>query len=229
MMGRRIERRNPSHSMALVLGIAMVAGGCSFRERPDDAYRRAVKTVATQMPSKPHATEQRETRYASGALRERFSVYKDEKGRELMHGVYTKFHPNGQKKIECEFRDDDLVSSITRWDENGQMRASVFSPRIVWKQGAETEWFPNGQKGSEFSYESGIAKKERWWYSSGALAIERTVLDKEVKGIEGVVKVWRPDGRRLREAHWGVGWVTKARLWDESGRETAWNDDVDKR
>jgi len=219
-----LEVRISARTGASLLAVALLAtgSGCGYRERPDDAYRRSLKTVEDQMPHKPHTTEIRETRYANGALRERFSVYRDDKGKELMHGVYTRFHPNGRKKIECEFRDDDLVSSISKWYDNGQLRASVFSPRIVWKQGSETQWLANGRKGSEFVYESGIAKTERWWYPNGQLAIERTVLDKEVRGTDGQIMIWRSNGDKLREARWSTGWNTKVRIWDDAGRVSAW-------
>jgi len=221
-MSHRNSKRSARDLLAVMSASLLLGTACGYRERPDDAYRRAVKAVEKEMPHQQHVTAVRETRYPNGALRERFSVYRDESGKERMHGIYTKFHPNGQKKLECEFREDDLVGSIKKWYPDVQLRASVFSPRIVWKEGSETQWRPDGRKGSEFLYESGIAKIERWWYPNGTLAIERTVLDKEVKGTDGLVTVWRPNGTKLREARWTTGWNTKVRVWDEAGNASAW-------
>jgi len=55
--------------------------------------------------------------------------------------------------------------------------------------------------------------------------MERTVLDKEIRGSEGLITVRRADGRMLREVHWTEGWKTKVRQWDAAGHDSVWVED----
>jgi hypothetical protein len=48
--------------------------------------------------------EQRQAYYPNGFLKERYWVYR-EGGREVMHGLYTGWFPNGEREVEILYRD----------------------------------------------------------------------------------------------------------------------------
>jgi hypothetical protein len=48
--------------------------------------------------------EQRQAYYPNGCLKERYWVYR-ESGREVMHGLYTSWFPNGEREVEILYQD----------------------------------------------------------------------------------------------------------------------------
>ena len=67
--------------------------------------------------------EQRQARYPNGALKERYWVYRDG-GREVMHGLYTGFFPNGEPQVEILYRDGSEVTK-TYFSEQGAVVGTV--------------------------------------------------------------------------------------------------------
>src|SRR5690349_17306810 len=67
--------------------------------------------------------EQRQEFYANGTLKERFWVY-DRDGREVMHGLYVAYYPNGYREVEILYRDGVEVTK-TYFTERGRVQGVV--------------------------------------------------------------------------------------------------------
>lgn len=67
--------------------------------------------------------EQRQNFYANGALKERFWVYQGD-GREVMHGMYVSYFPNGQREVEILYQDGSEVVK-TFYSERGAILGTV--------------------------------------------------------------------------------------------------------
>jgi hypothetical protein len=61
--------------------------------------------------------EQRQAFYPNGFLKERYWVYR-EGGREVMHGLYTGYFPNGEREVEILYRDGSEMTK-TYFSEQG--------------------------------------------------------------------------------------------------------------
>jgi hypothetical protein len=62
--------------------------------------------------------EQRQAYYPNGFLKERYWVYR-EAGREVMHGLYTGWFPNGEREVEILYRDGS-ESTKTYFSDQGR-------------------------------------------------------------------------------------------------------------
>lgn len=67
--------------------------------------------------------EQRQEFYTNGAIKERFWVYERD-GREVMHGLYVAYYPNGYREIEVLYQDGAEVSR-TYFTERGTVQGRV--------------------------------------------------------------------------------------------------------
>jgi antitoxin component YwqK of YwqJK toxin-antitoxin module len=67
--------------------------------------------------------EQRQAFYPNGVLKERYWVYRDG-GREVMHGLYTGFFPNGEPQVEILYRDGSEATK-TYFSEQGAVVGTV--------------------------------------------------------------------------------------------------------
>lgn len=67
--------------------------------------------------------EQRLERYGDGTLKERFWVYSRD-GREVMHGLYVAYYPNGQREVEILYRDGSEVTK-TYYSDRGTVIGTV--------------------------------------------------------------------------------------------------------
>jgi hypothetical protein len=61
--------------------------------------------------------EQRQAFYPNGFLKERYWVYR-QGGREVMHGLYTGYFPNGEREVEILYRDGTEMTK-TYFTEQG--------------------------------------------------------------------------------------------------------------
>lgn len=69
--------------------------------------------------------EQRQEYYTNGALKERFWVYQRD-GREVMHGLYVAYYPNGYREVEILYRDGGEVAK-TYFTERGTVQGRVLT------------------------------------------------------------------------------------------------------
>lgn len=67
--------------------------------------------------------EQRQGYYPNGFLKERYWVYRVG-GREVMHGLYTGWFPNGEREVEILYRDGSEVTK-TYFSEQGARVGTV--------------------------------------------------------------------------------------------------------
>lgn len=67
--------------------------------------------------------EQRQNFYANGTLKERFWIYQVD-GREVLHGMYVSYFPNGQREVEILYRDGSEVVK-TYYSERGAMLGTL--------------------------------------------------------------------------------------------------------
>jgi len=64
------------------------------------------------------------------------------------HGPWWRWHDNGQKKAEGQFRDGEMYGTSRSWYENGQKKSEgELGPKG--RTGTWTDWHENGAKRSE--------------------------------------------------------------------------------
>jgi len=90
-------------------------------------------------------------------------------GKDVKHGVWTSWYPNGQEHIRGEYRDDQEVGKFTWWYANGQKALEGLyrdgKPNGLW-----VWWHENGQKATQGDYESGsLAGRWMGWTADGKL------------------------------------------------------------
>lgn len=107
--------------------------------------------VATEPPAPIEVVEKRDV---DGVLLERTEGYYDENDELVRHGVYTRYHSNGKKKLELHYRNGVLHGERTSWYDNGQKSGHGY-----FKDGREdgvwTTWWPNGFKHQEIHFDEG--------------------------------------------------------------------------
>lgn len=67
--------------------------------------------------------EQRQAFYPNGFLKERYWVYRTA-GREVMHGLYTGYFPNGQREVEILYRDGSEMTK-TYFSDQGAVVGTI--------------------------------------------------------------------------------------------------------
>ena len=93
--------------------------------------------------------------------------YYGDTNHSLHHGLSTRWHENGQKKREVNYKDGKLDGLLTLWYENGQKRGEV-NHKDGKLDGLFTGWYENGQKKREINFKDG--KQDglfTQWYENG--------------------------------------------------------------
>ncbi|MHC4706445.1 MAG: SUMF1/EgtB/PvdO family nonheme iron enzyme, partial [Planctomycetota bacterium] len=92
--------------------------------------------------------------YPGGATKATWSAKTCDDGRYLLHGTETWYHEDSQKQYEATYYNGRKVGTETYWDPNGIIEWSWDhnepNDRSVW-----TQWWPNGLKRVESSWEYG--------------------------------------------------------------------------
>lgn len=84
-----------------------------------------------------------------------------------IHGGYTEYYPNGQKRVDGQFIFGQPTGIIRNWYENGQLwEETTYNNEQNFV--SEVRWYENGQMSFSCSYQNGqqIGECLRW-YSSG--------------------------------------------------------------
>ena len=134
--------------------------------------------------------------------------------------LITKYHPNGQKKYEGHYEEQEPVGDHTAWYENGnkeyesielsesvEMSTNWYDNGQIKSKGIRTHyfetglwtyWFKNGNKKSEgcFEGEDGCVGKWRFWHSNGQLAC--IGVCKGFRG-DGLWAFWDKSGKKIHE------------------------------
>jgi hypothetical protein len=101
-----------------------------------------------------------------------------------LEGRYAKFHENGKKAEEGEYKNNLAVGIWTAWTEDGQkqMESSYEGGQ---KSGLETEWYAGGKVKSQREYRAG--KRDGLtviWDEAGQKRTAMTYKDAKPHGIE---------------------------------------------
>jgi antitoxin component YwqK of YwqJK toxin-antitoxin module len=134
--------------------------------------------------------------------------------------LITKYHPNGQKKYEGYYEEQEPVGDHTAWYENGnkesvtiELSESVDLSTYWYENGQMkykgirthyfetglwTYWYENGNKKSEgcFEGEDGSVGKWRYWHSNGQLAC--VGIFQGFRG-DGLFIFWNEAGQKIHE------------------------------
>ncbi len=71
------------------------------------------------------------TYHGNGYLKERYWAYQHE-GREVLTGLYTSWHPNGEKQVEIYYV-DGVESSRSYYDEKGLFIGTIEVAKADWQ------------------------------------------------------------------------------------------------
>ncbi len=104
-------------------------------------------------------------------------------------GLYQTWYKNGQKFIECTYKEGKLDGICKIWHSNGEK-----IKEIIYKKGKldgiYKTWYSDGEKMSECTFKDG--KEEglcKWWYDSGQWS-ECTYKDGK---MDGLYQSWKMD------------------------------------
>jgi len=113
-----------------------------------------------------------EEKHANGQVKTRWSGGRADDGRFLLHGPETWFSPEGAKRYEVTYELGRKVGKETAWAAEGSVAWScVHDPKAGT---ARTEYWSNGQKKSETTWENFHAKGiARVWDPTGKLVSEK--------------------------------------------------------
>ncbi len=81
-------------------------------------------------------------------------------------GKSLKWHENGQKKVERNFKDGKFDGPSNAWYENGQKRWEA-NNKDGEADGLVLEWHENGEKFIETNYKNGGIKNRKYWNNKG--------------------------------------------------------------
>jgi antitoxin component YwqK of YwqJK toxin-antitoxin module len=128
-----------------------------------------------------------EEKYAGGAIKARWSGWKDPDGRYLLHGQQTYFYDNSRKQWEVHFTDGRKLGIESLWDREG---------RKVWSWEHQdngmslwTQFWPNGQKKHESTWREGRCEGvAKHWDNRGNQTGQFEFRDGTLAGEAGVWK-----------------------------------------
>ena len=91
-------------------------------------------------------------------------------GNPEKHGKWYAWYPNGQKRIEGEYKNDRPAGKFTWWHENGQ-KSLVANYEEGRKTGRWTWWHDTGQKSIQGEYMGNNPVSQwTWWHKTGRVA-----------------------------------------------------------
>ncbi|MFH1227858.1 MAG: hypothetical protein V1701_08135 [Planctomycetota bacterium] len=96
----------------------------------------------------------------NGSLQDRYTVYKDQNGETIKHGVFTKWHNNGQKAMEGQFQHGKLHGKLVTWHENGQKQFEEEYINGV-RHGTFLSWEESGRPFSQQKFINGELIQEK--------------------------------------------------------------------
>ena len=125
--------------------------------------------------------------------------------------------PNGKKRMRIPIKDGLVEGTATEWYDNGQ-KSYEASYQIGQQEGLEKQWFENGQLKLQIPYVNGLANGEcQEYHKDGSLKSE----GRFVGGKEEGVHVWYfKNGVKDQEMTYVKG-ITNGRVfqWYENGKE----------
>ena len=101
-----------------------------------------------------------------------------------LEGRFAKFHENGKKAEEGEYKNNLAVGIWTAWSADGQKQTESSYENGA-KAGLETEWYPGGKIKSQREFKAG--KRDGLttiWDESGRKRTAMTYKDAKARGVE---------------------------------------------
>jgi antitoxin component YwqK of YwqJK toxin-antitoxin module len=141
-------------------------------------------------------------------------------GREVKHGSYSEFHPDGKRKVVGEFVYGHKSGLWTHWSQGGQ-KVLEENYRDGEKQGAARKWYVNGQLAFEGRYEGGKPVGERLEWNMKGKPMAKNVYRREGDSVRAARTTWYDNGQEQSSATYIDG-----RL---DGLETRWHKNGQKR
>jgi antitoxin component YwqK of YwqJK toxin-antitoxin module len=123
----------------------------------------------------------------------------DSKGRR--QGAWTDFYPNGQKRYEGQFKNDQCVGEFKYYDEQGQLKATNTFDKAGTR--ALNKSYSNGTLIAT-GYYVNQKKEGEWRYYSKENGKLLLVEDNKAGKPHGSSKVYNPLNERVAEESWYV-------------------------
>ncbi len=119
-------------------------------------------------------------------------------GKDVRHGSWIAWHPNGTKQYEGEYQHDKPV-------------------------GVHTWWHPNGQKRINGHFVAGHETgRWTWWHDNGFRSLEGEFIEGKK---EGRWTAWHRSGQKSQSGAYAAGKKTgQWANWDENGKFIEWRD-----
>ena len=163
-----------------------------------------------------------------------------------LNGLYQFWFPNGQKYIECVYKDGKEEGLYQQWHPNGE-KWEEYVYKDGQKEGLYQSWYSNGQKLEEWYYKKD--KKEGFcqgWFRSGKLWYNCNYKEDKRDGLyrewcndrqkkiectykdgkeEGINKKWYVNGQKWCERNYKEGkYDGFQQCWYENGQKCfEWN------
>jgi len=138
------------------LGGLVAVGAALFAFLPACTLPTAATSTIQPAPERPSASEgtRVEECWPDGTLRVRKQVVTMPDGTVVDHGLYTRWHTNGQKEYEVTLNYGKKDGVQHRWHANGQLR-SVQHYVNGQRHGSTTTWDEKGRKRTEEFHNQG--------------------------------------------------------------------------
>lgn len=140
-------------------------------------------------------------------------------GKEVKHGVFREFHPNGNRKTLGEFSYGNKTGTWTAWADNG---TKVLEEGYLngLRQGPVQKWYVNGQIAYEGHFEDDKPVGERLeWYMNGS-KMARTVYTRKGENIHALRSTWFDNGKEASSATYINGKLDGLEIrWHKNGRK----------
>ena len=110
-----------------------------------------------------------------------------------LDGEYKDWYDNGQKCVECTYKNGELDGEYKEWYDNGQkwIECTYKNNEL---DGEYKSWYDNGQQMIEYTYKNGVLDGEyKNWYDNGQIWIECTYKNGE---LDGEYKRWHDNGQK---------------------------------
>ena len=111
---------------------------------------------------------------------------------------------------------DKTIKFGVRYHKSGKLKS--WNDRDgYFGDGTETEWYENGKKKLELSFEDNKKTGHRiWWHENGQKASEANLKDQE---MDGVVTSWYENGQKKTESNYLKGKLLSAISWKPNGEK----------
>jgi antitoxin component YwqK of YwqJK toxin-antitoxin module len=136
---------------------------------------------------------------------------------DIENGLYQLWYDNGEKHIECIFKDKKLDGFYLACYENGQ-KAVECTYKDGEKDGFNQVWHENSQKSLECTYKDGIRVGfSQSWHENGQKCEECAYKDWK---IDGFYQSWYDNGQKSSECTYKYGIIDGLyRSWHENGQK----------